>query len=137
MQSSDLKRTEVKAVPQKSLLKEASQNNKDSHGTRTSNAVTNASASTSVSATSRSKNSNAASDKISTTTTTTTTTTPVTAKKVAAIDPASVSSSKAPKSDWSVDWIQVTPKHIDNDVANLVKSEFCFIKLSNIQPIVH
>ena len=131
MQSSDLKRTEVKAVPQKSLLKEASQNNKDSHGTRTSNAVTNASASTSVSATSRSKNSNAASDKISTTTTTT----PVTAKKVAAIDPASVSSSKAPKSDWSVDWIQVTPKHIDNDVANLVKSEFCFIKLSNIQPI--
>ena len=71
MQSSDLKRTEVKAVPQKSLLKEASQNNKDSHGTRTSNAVTNASASTSVSATSRSKNSNAASDKISTTTTTT------------------------------------------------------------------
>lgn len=133
MQSSDLKRTEVKAVPQKSLLKEASQNNKDSHGTRTSNAVTNASASTSVSATSRSKNSNAASDKISTTTTTT----PVTAKKVAAIDPASVSSSKAPKSDWSVDWIQVTPKHIDNDVANLVKSEFCFIKLSNIQPIAH
>ena len=130
MQSSDLKRTEVKAVPQKSLLKEASQNNKDSHGTRTSNAVTNASASTSVSATSRSKNSNAASDKISTTTTTT----PVTAKKVAAIDPASVSSSK---SDWSVDWIQVTPKHIDNDVANLVKSEFCFIKLSNIQPIAH
>lgn len=133
MQSSDLKRTEVKAVPQKSLLKEASQNNKDSHGTRTSNAVTNASASTSVSATSRSKNSNAASDKISTTTTTT----PVTAKKVAAIDPASVSSSKAPNSDWSVDWIQVTPKHIDNDVANLVKSEFCFIKLSNIQPIAH
>lgn len=133
MQSSDLKRTEVKAVPQKSLLKEASQNNKDSHGTRTSNAVTNASASTSVSATSRSKNSNAASDKISTTTTTT----PVTAKKVAAIDPVSVSSSKAPKSDWSVDWIQVTPKHIDNDVANLVKSEFCFIKLSNIQPIAH
>ena len=133
MQSSDLKRTEVKAVPQKSLLKEASQNNKDSHGTRTSNAVTNASASTSVSATSRSKNSNAASDKISTTTSTT----PVTAKKVAAIDPVSVSSSKAPKSDWSVDWIQVTPKHIDNDVANLVKSEFCFIKLSNIQPIAH
>ncbi|PAV17840.1 hypothetical protein PNOK_0632600 [Pyrrhoderma noxium] len=124
MQSSDLKRTEIKAVPQKSLLKEASQNNKDSHGTRTSNAVTNASASPSVSATTRSKSSNTASGKTSTTSTTTL----VTAKKVTMIDPASVPSSKAPNSDsnkyldWSVDWVQVTPKHTDNDVANLVKT---------------